>query len=263
MTFEKNALNCSEKDFQKLIRIVWNDIAQSDDFIKPRQIKPIGYVLGGQPGAGKSSLSAIVMANLNKNVISISGDDYRPYHPYFDVIQQLYKEDAAQYTAKFAGRMTELLIEKALNEKYNIVVEGTFRTSTVPLNTLKKMKNVGYSTGVLVQICDKKISWKSCQERYQKMLEANPLLARAVDKSHHDLVVKQLPFTIQEVYNSGISDNFEIFERYVTQKSFAIKNIFNSSKQKTLEINKIQNILEGKQSEKKLCKKSLYDDFTL
>ncbi|WP_295798017.1 hypothetical protein [uncultured Treponema sp.] len=45
----------------------------------------------------------------------------------------------------------------------------------------------------MIQICDSKTSWKSCQERYEKMKETNPLLARAVNKAHHDLVIRQLP----------------------------------------------------------------------
>ena len=77
--------------------------------------------------------------------------------------------------------MTEVLIDKAVSEKYNIFVEGTFRTSATPVSTLKKMKQAGYRTGIAIQICDRETSWKSCQERYEKMRETNPLLARAVD----------------------------------------------------------------------------------
>ncbi|WP_308687444.1 zeta toxin family protein [uncultured Treponema sp.] len=55
------------------------------------------------------------------------------------------------------------------------------------------MKQAGCRTGIVIQICDSKTSWKSCQERYEKMKETNPLLARAVNKAHHDLVIRQLP----------------------------------------------------------------------
>ncbi len=34
--------------------------------------------------------------------------------------------------------MTEELIDKAVSEKYNIVVEGTFRTSSTPVSTPEK-----------------------------------------------------------------------------------------------------------------------------
>ena len=183
MNFIVGELNSSEQEFSEKVKKVWKDIVEDDPFISAAQECPEGFVLGGQPGAGKTTLANMLSARLNKNIISISGDDFRPYHPHFEEIQSLYKEESPKYTSKFSGRMTEELIDKAVSEKYNIVVEGTFRTSATPVSTLKKMKQAGYRTGIAIQICDKETSWKSCQERYEKMKETNPLLARAVDKS--------------------------------------------------------------------------------
>ncbi|WP_296662978.1 zeta toxin family protein [Treponema sp. UBA753] len=58
------------------------------------EVSPEGFVLGGQPGAGKTTLTNMLSARLNKNIISISGDDFRPYHPHFEEIQNLYKEES-------------------------------------------------------------------------------------------------------------------------------------------------------------------------
>lgn len=254
MIFEKNSLNCSEQDFRNLFQVVWNDLTQDDGFLRPGQVEPLGFVLGGQPGAGKSFLTSKIMEKLNRNMLSISGDDFRPYHPYFEIIRKLYKEEAAQYTAKFSGKMTELLIKKALQERFNVVIEGTFRTATVPLNTLKNLKDAGYRAGVKILICNKTLSWQACQERYEKMLNSNPVLARAVDKAHHDLVVGQLPATIKEVYDSRVADSFEIYERIPDGKSYAIKNIFRSTENLPLEVNKIKNILEGNDFVRKISR---------
>lgn len=168
MNFIVGELNCSEQEFSEKVKKVWKDIVEDDPFISAAQESPEGFVLGGQPGAGKTTLTNMLSARLNKNIISISGDDFRPYHPHFEEIQSLYKEESPKYTSKFSGRITEELIDKAVSEKYNIVVEGTFRTSATPISTLKKMKQAGYRTGIAIQICDKETSWKSCQERYEK-----------------------------------------------------------------------------------------------
>lgn len=123
-----NELNCTDEEFKDKFRIVWNQIKLMNPFLEAEE-SPEGFVLGGQPGAGKTTLTNMLSARLNKNIISISGDDFRPYHPHFEEIQSLYKEESPKYTSKFSGRMTEELIDKAVSEKYNIVVEGTFRTS--------------------------------------------------------------------------------------------------------------------------------------
>lgn len=117
MNFIVGELNCSEQEFSEKVKKVWKDIVEDDPFISAAQESPEGFVLGGQPGAGKTTLTNMLSARLNKNIISISGDDFRPYHPHFEEIQSLYKEESPKYTSKFSGRMTEELIDKAVSEK--------------------------------------------------------------------------------------------------------------------------------------------------
>ena len=179
------------------------------------EVSPEGFVLGGQPGAGKTTLTNMLSARLNKNIISISGDDFRPYHPHFEEIQMMFREESPKYTSKFSGRMTEVLIDKAVSEKYNIVVEGTFRTSATPVSTLKKMKQAGYRTGIAIQICDRETSWKS-------------------------------------VYESGFADSLEIYERFPKGNTFAVRKIFSSEDGKPLDVKMIEDVLEGKSKYNKM-----------
>ena len=120
-----------------------------------------------------------------------------------------------------------------------------------PVSTLKKMKQAGYRTGIAIQICDKETSWKSCQERYEKMKETNPLLARAVDKAHHNLVIRQLPETIKAVYESGFADSLEIYERFPKDGTFAVRKIFSSEDGKPLDVKMIEDVLEGRANHNK------------
>ena len=46
--------------------------------------KPKVFLLGGQPGAGKTGLENMI--NAEDEYISISGDDFREYHPKFKEI---------------------------------------------------------------------------------------------------------------------------------------------------------------------------------
>lgn len=193
-----------------IFRHLWNDL------ISEQQVSPVkspkGFVLGGQPGAGKSNLVGIIRQELNRNVLIINGDEFRRYHPNFDGIQEQYGIDSPKHTAAFSGHMTERVIEKALREGYNISVEGTFRTTETPMRTLEKMREHGYETAVYIQTAPSEVSWQSTLERYQVM-ELLGETPRATPKEHHDLVVKLLPQNADTVFASGKADVFKVFSR--------------------------------------------------
>ena len=193
-----------------IFRHLWNDL------ISEQQVSPVkspkGFVLGGQPGAGKSNLVGIIRQELNRNVLVINGDEFRRYHPNFDGIQEQYGIDSPKHTAAFSGHMTERVIEKALREGYNISVEGTFRTTETPMRTLEKMREHGYETAVYIQTVPSEVSWQSTLERYHAM-ELLGETPRATPKEHHDLVVKLLPQNADAVFLSGKADVFKVYSR--------------------------------------------------
>ena len=223
--------------------LVWKiEILDKSDLKKVNN--PKGYVLGGQPGVGKSKILKNIGLKHNLNVVIINADDYRKYHPNYKEFQEKFIENSPKYTASFSARMTEAIIKKALDERYNIAIEGTFRTCETPINTLKILKEAGYETTVAIQTCDKKISWKSCLERYNKALKINPLLARYTDKNHHDLVVKNLAKNIKVVKDSGLVDNLKIFTRTLSKdNTFEQKLIFDSNIDKNLDTKAINKYL--------------------
>lgn len=196
---------------EEQINEVWEDLVRNK-MITP-QLKPQGFVLGGQPGAGKSSLIEKIWNKLSKNAIIINGDDFRKFHPKYEVFQKEYAKDSPKYTADFAGKMTEAILDRVIKEKYNVIIEGTFRTSETPIKTLAFFKKNGYQTNVFIQTCPKEISWKSCMERYKKMSKACLQEARYTDKTHHDLVIKNLARNAELVYKSGLVDYLEIHSR--------------------------------------------------
>lgn len=218
----------------------------------PNQPQPQSFVLGGQPGVGKSSMTTSVRERLNKNVIVINGDDFRKYHPDYTKVQKEQGQDAPKHTAEFAGKMTEEILKKAINEKYNIIIEGTFRTSETPIKTLQQFKDNGYETNVLIQTCNQTISWQTCLDRYEKMLQDNPKEARFTDKKHHDLVVQNLAKNIKEVQKSGLVDHMQIFARVPVKgktNEFQQKEIYNSNSNKAVNTATINKYLIGEKRE--------------
>ncbi|MCE4392912.1 zeta toxin family protein, partial [Escherichia coli] len=111
---------------------IWQRLTNHE--VTPQQ-HPIGFVLGGQPGAGKSSLIELAKRETKDNIMIINGDDFRFLHPDFNYIYQNYGDDFVTHTAKFSGETVERAIERAIVSKLNIVVEGTFRNAATPLQT--------------------------------------------------------------------------------------------------------------------------------
>lgn len=176
------------------------------------QDKPVAFVLGGQPGAGKSELIALAKEAMNDNVIIINGDDFRYYHPDFKQIYKNHGDDFVMHTAKFSSEMVERTIDKAIENKLNIVVEGTFRNPDTPLRTLKKLKDAGYRTEVMIKTTSATTSWNSTIERYNSDKEMGNI-ARKVDKNHHDVVVALLAENAKKVFDSGLADKFTVYSR--------------------------------------------------
>lgn len=173
---------------------------------------PRAFILGGQPGAGKTGLQEIMSNQCNGNLIIINGDEFRELHPDFKFLQEKYGKNSVDYTGAFSGKMTEVLIDRLKAEKYNVLVEGTLRTAQVPLNTCKSFKESGYSVTLGIMAVKPEISYISTIFRYEKMLDKGKS-PRATAKDKHDYVVAQIPKNLKEIYDSKQFDNIVIYNR--------------------------------------------------
>lgn len=193
-------------------KIIWRDLLAKSES-KP-QTQPIGYVLGGQPGAGKSALTATLQETVFKKnpAFAINGDEFRQHHPRFKQIIETHGQEASRYTSTFSETMTAMAIRRAIEERRNIIIEGTFRTTETPIQTLQGLKDAGYETGVAIQTCPAFVSLACTVERYEKALAKNEP-ARLTPKEHHDLVVQMLPMNADFVFKSGLADSFLVHSR--------------------------------------------------
>ncbi|WP_338990393.1 zeta toxin family protein [Fusobacterium animalis] len=167
-------------------------------------------LLGGQPGAGKSGLENMV--NIKKNYVSISGDDYREYHPRFKEINLEYGREASKYTQQWAAEITEKLIKELRKEKYNLIIEGTLRTAELPLKEANAFKKAGYNVELNVVVVKPEKSRLGTLERYEAMLKQGKV-PRMTPKEHHDLVVNNIGNNLEIIYNSKSFDNIKLFDR--------------------------------------------------
>ena len=136
--------------------------------------KPKVFLLGGQPGAGKTGLENMI--NAKDEYISISGDDFREYHPKFKEINLEHGREASKYTQQWCGAITEKLIEALGKEKYNLIIEGTLRTAELPIKEATRFKKLGYEVGLNVVAVKGEKSRLGTIQRYEEISSAEALL---------------------------------------------------------------------------------------
>ena len=173
---------------------------------------PRAVLFGGQSGAGKSTLHVVEKKAFDDNVVVINGDEYRSSHPHFRQIQETYGIDAPAHTAHWSGKMVEALIEAFAGQKYNLVIEGTLRTSEVPLATARLLRQHGYSVSLAIIAVKPEISLLSCQIRYEMMRIAGTT-PRAIDPAHHDRIVHDIVDNLAVLEKSGEFDAIELYDR--------------------------------------------------
>lgn len=130
-------MDYTKEEFNAVLNVIYTDL------IKDKENNLLEATLtGGQPGAGKSLINDILTTK-NKNLITINGDEFRTYHPKYEKLIKEYGNDSVLHTQKFAGEMTEALIDKLSDNKYGLIIEGTLRTSEIPLKTKNLLEGKG------------------------------------------------------------------------------------------------------------------------
>jgi len=193
-------------------RILDTELKLKNPSLTPEEL-PKGYVLGGQPGAGKAFLLRQIAMMNDKNIVIINAGDYRKYHPKYYEYLKIYGKEADKFTAEFSSKMAERVIDEVVKRRLNIVVEGTFTTYKTPLKILKMLKENSYKTSALIITAEPEISYKACMERYEKAIKDDPKNAKFVEKEHHDLVVQNLYENIDRIKELEYIDICKVLKR--------------------------------------------------
>lgn len=135
---------------------------------------PRAILLGGQSGAGKTTIHRIKLKEFQETIIVIDGDSFRAQHPHYLDLQRTYGKDSVEYTKQFAGQMVESLVEKLSDMGYHILIEGTLRTVDVPKKTAELLKSKGYDVQLALIATKPQLSYLSTLIRYEELYTINP-----------------------------------------------------------------------------------------
>lgn len=180
---------------------------------KQASSEPKAILLGGQSGAGKTTIHRIKQKEFQGNIIIIDGDSYRSLHPNYLLLQEKYGKDSVDYTKGFAGKMVEQLVNELGRQGYHLLIEGTLRTTEVPRKTALLLKSRGYQLSLALIATKPELSYLSTLIRYEELYAIDPSQARATPKGHHDGIVEHLVDNLRDLENDKLFAQVQIYQR--------------------------------------------------
>lgn len=175
--------------------------------------QPKAILLGGQSGAGKTSIHRIKQKEFQGNIIIVDGDSYRSLHPNYLALQEEYGKDSVDYTKEFSGKMVEQVVDELSRQGYHLLIEGTLRTTQVPRKTASLLKSRGYQVSLALIATKPELSYLSTLIRYEELYAIAPRQARATPKEHHDSIVENLVDNLKELEREQLFDQIQIYQR--------------------------------------------------
>ncbi|CAD47002.1 type II toxin-antitoxin system toxin PezT [Streptococcus agalactiae] len=199
----------SEAEFQKALRRNIRALTRG----KTISSTPKAVLLGGQSGAGKTTIHRIKQKEFQGNIIIIDGDSFRSQHPNYLALQEEYGKYSVDYTKDFAGKMVEHLIGGLSKQSYHLLIEGTLRTTEVPRKTAQLLKSRGYQVSLALIATKPELSYLSTLIRYEELYAIDPNQARATPKEYHDGIVEHLVDNLRELENDKLFNRIQIYQR--------------------------------------------------
>ena len=195
----------SQGDFERASKRLVRSLTRG----KTTSSQPKAILLGGQSGAGKTTIHRVKQREFQGNIIIIDGDSYRSFHPNY----QKYGKDSVDYTKVFAGQMVEYLVDELSKQGYHLLIEGTLRTTEVPRKTAQLLITKGYQVSLALIATKPELSYLSTLIRYEELYAIDPSQARATPKTHHDGIVGHLVGNLRELEKEELFRQIQIYQR--------------------------------------------------
>jgi UDP-N-acetylglucosamine kinase len=176
----------------------------------PQEMKQ-AFILGGQPGSGKTVAAREILKS-NPETVFVNADDLRSYHPkYYQYLKENDEEaaDLTQATVRYWGKA---LVRECSARNLNVIVEGTMRTTASPLKVAEELKKADYHVNLAVLSVPYELSLLSIQHRYnESKKEGSP--ARFTKQASHDETYSKIEGNLAELSNMEIFDKFFVYLR--------------------------------------------------
>lgn len=174
--------------------------------------RPTLILLGGQPGAGKSTLHAAVAKHFeDAPPVTIEGDHFREFHPQFTQLATGDPYTMATHTADLAGGMSRRVMQHAVAHRSNIVFETTLRQPDAVSGMVEKFRSNGYAVQVFAIAVKREFSELGIQHRFEMLMR--DLRGRYTLTEVHDAAYMNVPVSLDRLQKEGRIDALHLFSR--------------------------------------------------
>lgn len=173
---------------------------------------PTLLLLGGQPGAGKTRAGVFAAELVPEALTRIVGDDYRQYHPQYEQLLAQASLLMPEVTAQAAGEWTRLTVERCMDQRYPLLIEGTWRNTQVPVGAAREARAHGFTVHCVVLAVNPVLSRLSTVERYYRDIDRG-IPARWTPPHAHEESVHGLPASARALGTAPDVDRVTVVDR--------------------------------------------------
>jgi len=139
---------------------------------QPRQ-HPDAILLGGQPGAGKSTTAPQFHREFTNRggLVWVTWDDFRPFHPDYERLLKERPADMPDITRPAARWWQDRAATYLRAGRYHTLLEGGFRDPAEVLATAERFAEAGYKVRICVLAVPAVLSRLGIIERYARQVE--------------------------------------------------------------------------------------------
>jgi UDP-N-acetylglucosamine kinase len=181
---------------------------------------PTAYVLGGQPGAGKSrTKSAIVPVTLDRQgrphrgaAIEIAADTFRTYHPKYRHLQALDDRTAAAFTDTDARLWVDKAVDYAIERRANVIFDTLLSRPETAEPMTRRFRDAGYRIEVAFVAVPAGLSLLGNLHRYQSIVDQQGF-GRLCDRETHDRAYNGVLATAERIDQNRLVDAVHVYRR--------------------------------------------------
>jgi len=176
------------------------------------QETPTFLLIAAQPGAGKTGLADASKSYLRERggYVRIDADRLREALPYYPELARQDPLNASARSQHDAGLCVQELRKRAIEEKRNVMEEGTFRSPDDAERFVRALKDAGNRVELRILAVPPEQSRLGIYQRYEQQI-AGGIVPRNVKDAYHDAAVAGLKQTIVRI--EGQVDRCTVFNR--------------------------------------------------
>ncbi len=153
---------------------IFRDRIVPDQLTGTAQEQPVVVFVGGQPGDGKATITAMVKAVLHRRgrPVVLSATAYEPYHPRFHEPITDVPTTAGKYVAADGRRWLVQAEELVIQERYDAIVETECIDPDGLATSARRFKEAGFQIEVAILAMHEARSRFGVLERHMRALES-------------------------------------------------------------------------------------------